>query len=422
MTAAQETGHSSRSRNTTALPLAGLRVLDLTRVLAGPWATQLLGDYGADVIKVERPGSGDDTRNWGPPWLSDRNGSQTGESAYFLSANRNKRSITIDLSHPSGQRIVRELVAKSDVLIENFRAGSLARYGLDQESLRSAFPGLIYCSITAYGQHGSRAAEPGYDAMMQASAGLMSITGAPDEEDGVPQKVGVAVSDIMAGMYATTAILAALHAREKTGHGQYIDVPLYDSQVAWLANQGMNYLVSGEVPRRLGTGHPNLVPYQAFETSDGFLMLAVGNNRQFRSCVECLGSAELADAEKFSTNASRVENRRELIAIIADAFRRRSTAEWLQDLRRKRVPAGPINDLGEVFTGPEVAEAQLVRHLPHPLADSVPTIANPVRFSQTPVDYRAAPPLLGEHTRTLLREDLGYTDAAIDELQESGAI
>jgi crotonobetainyl-CoA:carnitine CoA-transferase CaiB-like acyl-CoA transferase len=421
MTVAQETRHSSPSGNTTAPPLAGLRVLDLTRVLAGPWATQLLGDYGADVIKVERP-SGDDTRHWGPPWLCARNGSQTGESAYFLSANRNKRSVTVDLSHASGQRIVRELAAKSDVLIENFRAGSLARYGLDEESLRTAFPRLIYCSITAYGQHGSRASEPGYDAMMQASAGLMSITGAPDEENGTPQKVGVAVSDIMAGMYATTAILAALHAREKTGRGQHIDLPLYDSQVAWLANQGMNYLVSGQVPRRLGTGHPNLVPYQAFETRDGFLMLAVGNDRQFRSCMECLGCAELADAGKFSTNASRVEHRRELIAILADAFRRRSTAEWLEDLRHKRVPAGPINDLETVFTGPEVTEARLVRHLSHPLADSVPSIANPVRFSETPVDYRGAPPLLGEHTRALLREELGYTDAAIDELRDSGVI
>ena len=417
----KETGYFSGSTHTTT-PLEGLRVLDLTRVLAGPWATQLLADYGADVIKVERPGSGDDTRHWGPPWLSARNGSQTRESAYFLSANRNKRSVTIDLSHSSGQRIIRELAAKSDVLIENFRAGSLARYGLDQESLRAAFPRLIYCSITAYGQHGPRASEPGYDAMMQASAGLMSITGAPDEEGGGPQKVGVAISDIMAGMYATTAILAALHAREKSGRGQFIDVPLYDSQVAWLANQGMNYLVSGEVPRRLGTGHPNLVPYQAFETSDGFLMLAVGNDRQFRSCVECLGCAELASVGKFSTNASRVEHRRELIAILADAFRRRSTADWLEDLRTQRVPAGPINDLGTVFTGPEAAEAQLVRHLAHPLADSVPTISNPVRFSETPVDYREAPPLLGEHTRALLREDLGYTDAAIDELRESGVI
>jgi formyl-CoA transferase len=417
----KETGHSSGSSDTTG-PLKGLRVLDLTRVLAGPWATQLLGDYGADVIKVERPGSGDDTRHWGPPWLSGRDGSRTAESAYFLSANRNKRSITIDIAHPSGQRIVRELAAMSDVLIENFRAGSLARYKLDQDSLRNIFPRLIYCSITAYGQCGTRSSEPGYDAMMQASAGLMSITGAPDEEGGTPQKVGVAISDIMAGMYATTAILAALHAREKTGQGQYIDVPLYDSQVAWLANQGMNYLVSGEVPRRLGTGHPNLVPYQAFKTSDGFLMLAVGNDRQFRSCAQCLGCPELADTEKFSTNASRVEHRGELVGFLADAFRRRSTADWLEDLRRQRVPAGPINDLATVFNGPEVMEAQLVRNLPHPLAETVPTIANPVRFAGTPVDYRAAPPLHGEHTHALLREELGYSDAMIDELRESGAI
>lgn len=421
MTAPQNTQRSPHSPNTTA-PLQGLRVLDLSRVLAGPWATQLLGDYGADVIKVERPGSGDDTRQWGPPWLTGRDGGETGESAYFLAANRNKRSITVDIAQPSGQQIVRELAAKSDVLIENFRAGSLARYGLDQASLLEAFPNLIYCSITAYGQSGSRASEPGYDAMMQASAGLMSITGSPGEEGGLPQKVGVAISDIMAGMYATTAILAALHAREKTGRGQFIDVPLYDSQVAWLANQGMNYLVSGEVPRRLGSGHPNLVPYQAFETSDGFLMLAVGNERQFRSCAECLGRAELADLPEFSTNAARVRYRRELVAILADCFRRRSTAEWLEKLRQQGVPAGAINDLDAVFSGPQVTEAQLVRHLRHPLSDSVPTIANPVRFSKTPVEYRAAPPLLGEHTVALLRDELGYTDAAIDELRKAGAI
>ena len=421
MTAARETGHPARSPNSTG-PLEGVRVLDLSRVLAGPWATQLLGDYGADVIKVERPGNGDDTRHWGPPWLAARDGSPTGESAYYLSANRNKRSITVDIAHPSGQRIVRELAARSDVLIENFRAGSLARYGLDHASLRKASPRLVYCSITAYGQRGTRSSEPGYDAMMQASAGLMSITGAADEEGGAPQKVGVAVSDIMAGMYAATAILAALHARGETGEGQYIDVPLYDSQVAWLANQGMNYLVSGEIPRRLGTGHPNLVPYQAFETSDGFLMLAVGNDRQFRSCAECLGRGELADDRRFCINASRVEHRRELVAILAGALRTRTTAEWLQELRERRVPAGPINDLGAVFSGPEVAEAGLVRRLPHPLAHSVPTIANPVRFSSTPADYRAPPPLLGEHTRALLREELGYTDATIDELRDSGVI
>ena len=410
--------HSSR----TAAPLQGIRVLDLSRVLAGPWATQLLGDYGADVIKVERPHTGDDTRHWGPPWLHDRSGRQTSESAYFLSANRNKRSITVDITHPSGQRILRDLAAMSDVLVENFRVGSLARYGLDWASLSKLRPGLVYCSISAYGQTGPRAAEPGYDAMMQASAGLMSITGGSAEEGGSPQKVGVAISDIMAGMYATTAILAALQARERTGQGQHIDVPLYDSQVAWLANQGMNYLISGQVPKRLGSGHPNLVPYQAFATSDRFLMLAVGNDRQFRSCVECLECPELADLPRYATNAARVENRHALVHILGDRFRRRTTSEWLERLRQQRVPAGPINDLDDVFSGPQASDAQLVRRMPHPAAGTVPTIANPVRFSATPVDYRIAPPLLGQHTIAVLREELGYSEAEIGDLRETGAI
>jgi crotonobetainyl-CoA:carnitine CoA-transferase CaiB-like acyl-CoA transferase len=402
--------------------LQGIRVLDLSRVLAGPWATQLLGDYGADIIKVERPATGDDTRHWGPPWLHDDTGMKTNESAYFLAANRNKRSITVDITHPQGQRILRDLAAKSDILVENFRAGSLVRYGLDWLSLRQLCPTLIYCSISAYGQTGPRAGEPGYDAMIQASAGLMSITGAPDDEGGTPQKVGVAVSDIMTGMYAATAILAALHARERTGQGQHIDVPLYDSQVAWLANQGLNYLVSGEVPRRLGTGHPNLVPYQAFETSDGFIMLAVGNDRQFRACAQCLGCAELADLAQYSTNAARVANRSQLVAILSDQFVRRTTSEWLEDLRRQRIPAGPINDLAAVFSSPEAADARLVRQMPHAAAESVPTIANPVRFSATPVDYRIAPPLLGQHTEAVLRDELGYGDKEIGALRESGTI
>jgi len=276
--------------------------------------------------------------------------------------------------------------------------------------------------VSAYGQTGPRAREPGYDAMMQASAGLMSITGAPDDEGGAPQKVGVAVSDIMAGMYAATAILAALHARKETGRGQYIDVPLFDTQVAWLANQGLNYLVSGEVPTRLGTGHPNLVPYQAFQTSDGFIMLAVGNDRQFRACVQCLGRAELADLSEYSTNAARVANRRELVAILSARFARRTTSEWLEELRRQRIPAGPINDLAAVFSGAEANDAPLVRHMPHAAAESVPTIANPVRFSATPVDYRTAPPLLGQHTEAVLRDELGYSDREINGLREAGAI
>lgn len=397
-------------------------MLDLSRVLAGPWATQLLGDYGADVIKVERPVTGDDTRHWGPPWLADSDGRPTGESAYYLSANRNKRSITVDLANPSGQRVVQELAARSDVLIENFRVGTLARYGLDWRTLGERCPALIYCSISAYGQTGRRAGEAGYDAMMQASAGLMSITGAPDDEGGTPLKVGVAVSDIMAGMYAATAILAALNARERTGRGQHIDVPLYDSQVAWLANQAMNYLISGEVPQRLGTAHPNIVPYQAFETSDGFLMLAVGNDRQFRACVQCLGCPELALDAKYATNAARVRNRHALIAVLVERFRRRTTSAWLELLRGQGIPAGPINDLGEVFSGAQARDAELVRRMAHAVSGELPVVSNPVRFSATPVAYRRAPPLLGEHSAAVLREELGYDDAEIAALQESGAI
>jgi crotonobetainyl-CoA:carnitine CoA-transferase CaiB-like acyl-CoA transferase len=401
-------------------PLAGIKVIDLSRVLAGPWASQLLADYGADVIKVERPATGDDTRSWGPPWLKDSTGCDTAESAYFQSANRNKRSMTVDLAQPRGQQIVQALAAHADVFIENFRVGTLKRFGLDSDTLRSVNPKLVYCTISAWGQDGTRSSEPGYDAMMQASGGLMSITGAPDGDGGGPQKVGVAIADIMAGMYATTAILAALHARKHTGSGQSIDVPLYDTQVAWLANQAMNYLVTGKVPQRLGTAHPNIVPYQAFETRDGHLMLAVGNDRQFRSCTACLGCAELAELPEYATNSARVANRDRLVAVLAEQFRLRETAYWIDALRDAEVPCGPINDLADVFSGPYAAERQLVLALPHPVAGSAPGVANPVRFSDTPVDYRLAPPTLGQHTSAILRDTLGYSDSEINELRQSG--
>ena len=299
-------------------PLSAIRVLDLSRVLAGPWATQLLGDYGADVVKIERPGAGDDTRQWGPPWLQKQANGEERESAYFLATNRNKRSLAVDLSSTAGQDIVRELAAKADVVVENFKTGTLQRWGLDPDALRRDNPGLIVCTISAYARESSRAGEPGYDAMVQAAGGLMSITGAPDEEGGQPQKVGVAVADIMAGMYAATAILAALQARSVTGLGQHIDIPLYDSQVAWLANQGMNYLVSGETPGRMGTAHPNLVPYQAFATADGNIMLAVGNDRQFEKCLEATGLDELLGDPRFATNAARIENRDDIVTRIGD--------------------------------------------------------------------------------------------------------
>jgi crotonobetainyl-CoA:carnitine CoA-transferase CaiB-like acyl-CoA transferase len=403
-------------------PLHGIRVLDLTRVLAGPWASQILADFGAEVIKVERPGSGDDTRSWGPPWLNDKEGHATSDSAYYLAANRNKRSITVDMSVPAGADIVRRLAASSDVVMENYKVGTLQRFGLDYPALKRLNPALVFCSITAYGQTGSRAEQPGYDAMMQASGGLMSITGAADEDGGSPQKVGVAIADIMAGMYAASAILAALIAVRESGAGQYIDVPLYDTQVAWLANQNMNYLVGGITPGRLGTAHPNLVPYQAFPTADGHLMLAVGNDRQFRACVECVGIPSLVDDERFADNASRVLHRDELVGLLSNGFSARNTEYWLDKLAQCGVPAGPINSIADVFSDRYASERQLERKVPHASAGDVPTVANPVRFSATPVTYRNAPPLLGEHTAEILSKELGLNDDEIEALADAGAI
>ncbi len=403
-------------------PLQGLKVLDLSRVLAGPWASQLLADYGAEVIKVERPEWGDDTRRWGPPWLRDESGDETGESAYFLSTNRNKRSITVDLGHPGGQEITRNLVAQSDILLENFKVGSLHRFGLHAAAMRELNRRLVYCSISAYGQSGSKSAEPGYDAMMQAAGGLMSLTGMSAEEGGGPQKVGVAISDIMTGMYAATAILAAVIDREKTGVGQHIDLSLYDCQVAWLANQNMNYLIGGSVPQRFGNAHPNIVPYQSFETADGYLMLAVGNDRQFAECADCLGLSKLADDPKFRSNSTRIENRTQLIEIIEGRIKQQSTKYWIELFAARQVPAGPINDLADIFTADFAAERKLLRDLDHPLAGNIPSVANPVRFSETPVEYRYAPPLLGQHTVEVLREDLGYDDSQIQSLIDSGAV
>ncbi len=400
-------------------PLSNIRVLDMSRVLAGPWAGQLLGDYGADVVKIERPGSGDDTRQWGPPWLEGQSG---GESAYFLSANRNKRSVTVDISDARGQQVVRDLASRADVLLENYRVGTMQRYGLGHGEVRAINPTLIYCSISAFGQSGSRSAEPGYDAMIQASAGLMSITGPAGPEADGPQKVGVAIADIMAGMYATTAILAALNARAVSGQGQHIDVPLYDSQVAWLANQNMNYLVGGDVPKRMGTAHPNLVPYQAFATRDGSLMLAVGNDRQFAAFADCIGQPGLAADERFERNRDRIANRAELIGLLEPALRTRTTAHWLKALGEKRVPAGPINTIDTVLTDSHAEQRELVRQLRNSRGQTVPTVSNPVDFSETPVSYAKAPPILGEHTEEVLREWLGYSPELIAELREHSAI
>jgi crotonobetainyl-CoA:carnitine CoA-transferase CaiB-like acyl-CoA transferase len=384
-------------------PLQGRRVIDLSRVLAGPWAGQLLADYGADVIKIERPAVGDDTRAWGPPWLRDADGNEISEAAYFQSSNRNKRSLTVNLAHPSGQDLIRKLVEKSDILLENFKVGSLARFGLDAKSLCKLNPRLIYCSISAYGQSGSRCREPGYDAMMQAAGGLMSITGDSDADGGRPTKVGVAIADIMAGMYAATAVLAALADRERSGRGQHIDVPLFDSQIAWLANQNMNYLLTGTPPGRMGSAHPNIVPYQAFQTADGYVMLTVGNDRQFVDCCEILDCPEIADDPRFSSNGGRV-------------------VQCLEAFAARNIPAGPINDIAQVFADPVVEEREIVRKLPHATAGEVPTVANPVRFSDTPVEYRLAPPELGQHTEEVLKELLGLSDEDIASLYDSGAL
>jgi len=403
-------------------PLNSLKVIDMSRVLAGPWAGQLLADYGAEVIKIERPGVGDDTRGWGPPWLRDSAGNDTKEAGYFQSTNRNKRSVTVNLAHPLGQELIRKLVARSDVLLENYKVGSLQRYGLDATTLCELNPTLIYCSISAYGQSGSKSAEPGYDAMIQAAGGLMSITGESDADGGRPTKVGVAIADIMAGMYAATAVLAALVAREQSGRGQHIDVPLFDSQVAWLANQNMNYLLTGTPPDRRGTAHPNIVPYQAFQTADGYLMLAIGNDSQFANCCASLGCPEVAEDPRYSANSARIENRDELIQIIAERLTGETTACWLDRFASLHIPAGPINDLAQVFSDPVVAERRIVRSLNHSLAGEVPTVANPVRFSDTPVEYKLAPPVLGQHTAEVLKDDLGYSDKEIARLYDSGAI
>ncbi|WP_435685900.1 CaiB/BaiF CoA transferase family protein [Sedimenticola selenatireducens] len=384
-------------------PLKGIRVLDLSRILAGPWATQLLADYGATIWKIERPEVGDDTRHWGPPFLKDPQGIDTAESAYYLSTNRGKQSIAVDITTESGQAIIRKLVARADILVENFKVGGLEKYGLDYATLSAEHPGLIYCSITGFGQTGPDAGLAGYDAMVQARGGLMSITGERDGLPGAgPQKVGVAVADLMAGMYAVSAILAALHHREKSGEGQQIDLGLLDTQVAWLANQGMNYLIGGEAPVRQGTAHPNIVPYQALPTGDGFLMLAVGNDRQFAACCKVLGQPELAQDPRFVTNRQRVKYREQLILLLEPLFRQKTTTEWRALMAAEQVPCGPINSIDQVFRDPQVLSRGMRLDLPHPVAGHVPQVANPVKFSRTPVEYQGAPPLLGADTETVL--------------------
>ncbi|WP_369989012.1 CaiB/BaiF CoA transferase family protein [Pseudomonas xanthosomatis] len=403
--------------------LSHLRVLDLSRVLAGPWAGQILADLGADVIKVERPGSGDDTRAWGPPFLKDAFGENTSEAAYYLSANRNKRSVTIDFTQPEGRRLVRELAAKSDIVIENFKVGGLAAYGLDYESLKALNPGLIYCSITGFGQTGPYAKRAGYDFMIQGLGGLMSLTGRPEGEEGAgPVKVGVALTDILTGLYSTVAILAALAHRDQAGVGQHIDMALLDVQVACLANQAMNYLTTGTPPRRLGNAHPNIVPYQDFPTADGDFILTVGNDGQFRKFAEVAGQPQWADDPRFATNKQRVAHRAELIPLIRQATVFKTTAEWVAALEQAGVPCGPINDLGQMFQDPQVLARGLRLDIAHPLAGSVPQVASPIRLSDTPVEYRRAPPLLGEHNEAVLGDVLGLAAGDVQRLREAGVV
>jgi crotonobetainyl-CoA:carnitine CoA-transferase CaiB-like acyl-CoA transferase len=406
----------------TAGALAGLRVLDLSRVLAGPWASQLLGDLGADVIKVEKPGDGDDTRGWGPPWLDDGEGKPTTDAAYFLCTNRNKRSLTVDITRPEGQAIVRELAAQSDVVLENFKVGGLKGYGLDYASLSALNPLLIYCSITGFGQDGPYATRAGYDFLIQGMGGLMSVTGRAEGEDGAgPQKVGVALTDILTGLYAGNAILAALAHREKTGQGQHIDLALLDVQVACLANQAMNYLVSGKAPRRMGNGHPNIVPYQDFPTADGDMILAIGNDGQFARFCEIAGHAEWSGDPRFATNAARVRNRTLLIPLLRQTTVMKTTAQWITLLENAAVPCGPINDLAGVFADPQVIHRGLHVEMPHAAGGSAPQVANPIHFSTTPIDYRRAPPLLGQDTAAVLKE-LGRNEMEIAALRAAGIV
>ncbi|MBT9597680.1 MAG: CoA transferase [Vitreoscilla sp.] len=385
--------------------LQGLKVLDLSRVLAGPWAGQLLGDLGADVVKVERPGPGDDTRTWGPPWVKDETGADSRQAAYFQCANRNKRSVAIDIATPEGQAQVRALAARADVVLENFKVGGLAGYGLDYASLAAVNPKLVYCSITGFGQTGPYAPRAGYDFLIQGMGGLMSLTGRSDAEEGAgPQKVGVALVDVMTGLYATIAVLAALSHRDRTGEGQHIDLALLDVQVATLANQASNYLTSGVAPRRMGNAHPNIVPYQDFPTADGDMILAIGNDGQFARFCSAAGHAEWATDERFATNPARVANRTVLIPLLRQATVMKTTTEWITTLESLAVPCGPINRLPEVFDDPQVIARGLRIDVPHPAFGSVPLVACPIRLAATPVQYRRAPPTLGEHTAEVLSE------------------
>ncbi|CTQ54459.1 Formyl-coenzyme A transferase [Roseibium album] len=402
--------------------LSGLVVLDLSRILAGPTCTQILGDLGAEVIKIERPGRGDDTRGWGPPFLKDGSGKETSESAYYLSSNRNKASVAIDLASKDGQNLIADLAAKADILVENFKVGDLKRRGLDYETLKQRNAELIYCSISGFGQTGPYAHRAGYDFLIQGMGGIMSLTGFEDEEGGTETKCGVGIADVMCGMYAAVSILSALNHRNKSGEGQYIDISLLDAQVSWLINQGAGYLVSGDIPGRLGNGHPTIVPYETFPAADKSFILAVGNDTQFRKFCEVAGSPQLADDPLYAKNADRVRNRKQLVPLIRRLTIDKTAAEWITLLESEGVPCGPVNDLKQVFDDPQVQSRNMRITLPHPLSGELDLIGSPINLEKTPVTYKKAPPLLGADTADVLTRHLGLTASDISELAEKGIL
>ncbi|HMC16178.1 MAG TPA: CaiB/BaiF CoA-transferase family protein [Albitalea sp.] len=403
--------------------LSNIRVLDLSRVLSGPWCTQMLADFGADVIKVERPGIGDDLRQQGAR-LKDRAGNETDERSTFLATNRAKRSITIDMAKPAGQALIRKLAEKADVLVENFKAGDLKRYGLDQESLRALNPRLVYCSISGFGQSGPYSHLPGYDLIFQAMSGVMSLTGVPEGEPGAgPQRAGYPVSDLTAGFYATIGVLAALHHRDTvSGRGQYIDLALLDAQVAAVSSMAMSYLVAGVLPQRVGLGSQLTAPYGDFDCADGKMMIAVGNDKQFAQLCKVIGRPGLLQDERFATTSKRVANKKVLLPIVGNVMKQRTIAEWMPLLSEANVPSGPINDFTKVFDDPQIRHRELVHTIPHPLSGTMEVVGNPLKFSETPLEYKRPPPLLGEHTAEVLRDVLGIADAEIERLAQQGVV
>jgi crotonobetainyl-CoA:carnitine CoA-transferase CaiB-like acyl-CoA transferase len=410
-----------KGKETMKGPLTGLVVFDLTRILAGPHCTQILGDLGAEVIKIERPGVGDDTRNFAPPYLPLPDGEDSEESAYFAGTNRNKRSMTLNLGDPEGQAIAKRLVAKADILAENFKTGTLAKYGLGYDDLKTEFPRLIYCSVTGFGHTGPYAARPAYDALIQAMGGVMSLTGAPDGE---PMKVGVSIADLMSGMYAAVAILAAVRHQQLTGEGQHLDISMLDAHVAWLANQGMNYLATNENPERLGNQHPNIVPYQVMPAADGYFVLSVGNDPTFERFCKVAGCENLLDDDRFKTAVERVRNREAVTETLNDITRAKPSAWWIENLEKEKIGCGPINELSDVFDDPQVKAREMVIEMDHPATDGRPAklIASPIKMSGTPVSYRQSPPTLGQHTEELLGEYLGMDSASVEDLRSRGVV